>query len=331
MSEQDTVVEPEAGTPEYDQLMADKFDQSQIDSGQVKPEPTQEKTEVPPKPEGIPDKFYNKETGVVDVAAMAKSYTELEKGKGKAKAEPAPSTTAPKVADGVLGDKVIVAQVKYDSAKTKAEAEGATDQDKTDFVTAEQALTLAKAAEIQGKQAEVDSSTDAAKKLAESKGFDFEALSDEFMEHGDLTPETRAAMVKSGIPEATIDSHIAGQKALAAQWENEAFGVVGGAENYDAIIQWAVNSLSQEEIKAFDTAVGSTNIDEVKLAVTGLNAKYVAANGSAPKLLGGEPAGTGDGYLSQAQMMKDMGDPRYETDPAFRKQVESKLGRTTAF
>jgi hypothetical protein len=35
--------------------------------------------EVAPKPEGVPDKFYNAETGKVDYDSLAKSYNELEK------------------------------------------------------------------------------------------------------------------------------------------------------------------------------------------------------------------------------------------------------------
>lgn len=35
--------------------------------------------DIAPKPEGVPDKFYNAETGKVDYNALAKSYTELEK------------------------------------------------------------------------------------------------------------------------------------------------------------------------------------------------------------------------------------------------------------
>ena len=46
--------------------------------------------EIPPKPEGIPDKFYDAETGKVNYDALAKSYTELEKkqSQGNKDAEP---------------------------------------------------------------------------------------------------------------------------------------------------------------------------------------------------------------------------------------------------
>jgi hypothetical protein len=50
--------------------------------------------EKPTKPEGIPDKFWNAETGQVDAVGLAKSYTELEKKlsqKETPKPEPKPN------------------------------------------------------------------------------------------------------------------------------------------------------------------------------------------------------------------------------------------------
>ena len=43
--------------------------------------------EIAPKPEGIPDKFYNAETGKVDYDSLAKSYNELEKKQSQPKQE----------------------------------------------------------------------------------------------------------------------------------------------------------------------------------------------------------------------------------------------------
>lgn len=43
---------------------------------------------IAPKPEGVPDKFYNAETGVVDYASLTKSYVELEKSKSKPQDKP---------------------------------------------------------------------------------------------------------------------------------------------------------------------------------------------------------------------------------------------------
>lgn len=74
------VIQPAADieSPEYIAEMAKKGEAAV--NGGVAPEVPEE---IAPKPEGIPDKFYNAETGVVDYQALAKSYVELEKTKGK--------------------------------------------------------------------------------------------------------------------------------------------------------------------------------------------------------------------------------------------------------
>lgn len=58
---------------------------------------------IPPKPEGVPDKFYNAETGAVDAAGMGAAYTNMEQ-KLTAKAEPAKPDDAMKITPPQVGD-----------------------------------------------------------------------------------------------------------------------------------------------------------------------------------------------------------------------------------
>lgn len=87
MALENLAVQPEV-TPESPEYLAEmeRKGSHAVDGG----EPAGDEPEIAPKPEGIPDKFYNAETGVVDYTALAKSYVELEKAKGK------PPTEAPK-------------------------------------------------------------------------------------------------------------------------------------------------------------------------------------------------------------------------------------------
>jgi hypothetical protein len=48
-------------------------------------------------------------------------------------------------------------------------------------------------------------------------------------------------------------------------------------------------------------------------------------------MLNGSAGAANVGYASQAEMVRDMRDPKYNTDPAFRAKVEQKLSVTTAF
>jgi hypothetical protein len=66
------------------------------------------------------------------------------------------------------------------------------------------------------------------------------------------------------------------------------------------------------------------------MAVENLKSKYTAANGSEPSVtLQGRPSSGAVGvYESTADLMKDMGNPEYKNNPAFRAKVEAKLARS---
>jgi hypothetical protein len=80
-------VAPQPGTPAYNALMAERYEQAQQGT---KPDanaqnfqaPTQEPVKVE-RPAYIPEKFWDAEKGEVRTEAMAKSYVELEKTKGQ--------------------------------------------------------------------------------------------------------------------------------------------------------------------------------------------------------------------------------------------------------
>ena len=80
----------------HDAEMIKKID----DANTMPEEGIQENVEVAAKPEGIPDKFYDAETGKVDYDSMAKSYNELEKKQSGQKEEvKEESVEEPKTAD----------------------------------------------------------------------------------------------------------------------------------------------------------------------------------------------------------------------------------------
>ena len=78
----------------HEEAMVKKID----DANTMPEEGIKENVEVAAKPECIPDKFYDADTGKVDYDAMAKSYNELEK-KQSGKPEVEPPVEEPKTAD----------------------------------------------------------------------------------------------------------------------------------------------------------------------------------------------------------------------------------------
>lgn len=186
---------------------------------------------------------------------------------------------------------------------------------------------------VDDKEAKVDLTPEeeAAAKVVATAGLDYAALSEEYADKGELSPESYAALAeKAGLDKATVDAYIAGQQALAREAENRAFDIAGGPEEYTKMSQWAAANLTPAEIQAFNKAVEGT-AEETALAVAGLKAKYVKANGSEPALLSGGAKPDSTGYQSRAEMTAAMRDPRYAKDPAYRKAVEQKIAVSNIF
>ena len=110
---------------------------------------------------------------------------------------------------------------------------------------------------------------------------------------------------------------------------NQVQNAAGGEANYNAVIDWAAQNLSDEAINAFDSVIDSGNPAAINIAFQGLQAEYNEANGYEGRMLQGKPASsTGDVFRSQAELVAAMGDPRYDTDPAYRADVVAKLDQS---
>lgn len=162
-------------------------------------------------------------------------------------------------------------------------------------------------------------------------GLDMAELSAEFAKDGALSEANLAKLAAAGFDKTTVDTYIAGQQALATQFQNEVMAVTpGGAEKFPEMVEWAKVNLTPAEIDAYNSATSSGNKDTAKLAVAGLGARFSAAVGSEPNLQGGKPnAASGDVFESIAQMKVAMSDPRYKTDPAYRRSVGDRLNRSS--
>lgn len=173
-------------------------------------------------------------------------------------------------------------------------------------------------------KAEPEGEVKAAEEAVHNAGLDWGALNTEFATNGKLGDEAYAKLEKSGIPRELVDQFIDGQIARRDASRAAVFTEVGGEEVYGNMIQWAAENMSPAEINAYNSIVNGRDVGATKIAVAGLKAKFDAAGGTEPNLIGG---GSGDpaGYKSVLEMKRDMADPRYEKDPAFRREVENKL------
>jgi hypothetical protein len=106
-------------------------------------------------------------------------------------------------------------------------------------------------------------------------------------------------------------------------------GVVGGQENYNQMIAWAADNISEQEQEMFDTVIDRGDPLACFFAVQALANRYNEAIGYEGQMLQGyAPRNDADVFRSQAEVVRAMNDPRYEDDPAYRQDVFDKLERS---
>ena len=116
---------------------------------------------------------------------------------------------------------------------------------------------------------------------------------------------------------------------LSESQVNSVQNAAGGEANYNRVIDWAADNLSEAAINAFDSVIDSGNPMAINIAFQGIQAEYNEANGYEGRMLQGKPASSsGDVFRSQAELVAAMGDPRYDTDPAYRADVVKKLDQS---
>lgn len=161
-----------------------------------------------------------------------------------------------------------------------------------------------------------------------------EELSKEYDEAGDLSPDAIKKLATLA-PEDLIKSYLQYQKradqAFAAKTMQQAEVVsiqqsVGGVEAYNEMINWAATNLTEQEITDFNSIANGTNVAAAKFAVEALSQRHRANEGFEGRLVTGKaPSPRVKGYRSQAELARDIGNPLYSSDPAFREDVEERL------
>ena len=160
--------------------------------------------------------------------------------------------------------------------------------------------------------------------------------SDEYYANdGALSEETISKfteMSSQDLVNAYMEMYETGQVGQTQAYElsdaqvNSVMNNAGGESNYNQVIEWAASNLGDRQIDAFDSVVDSGNPAAIGIAFQGLQSAYNEANGYEGRMLQGKaPSSSGEIYRSQAELVAAMGDPRYDTDPAYRADVIQKL------
>jgi hypothetical protein len=109
---------------------------------------------------------------------------------------------------------------------------------------------------------------------------------------------------------------------------NDIQTAVGGTDAYNAMTSWAQDNFTPQEIQAYDNALEAGNMDNINLVLQALYYRYTDSVGSEGDMIQGKASTAVDGFRSQAEVVRAMGDSRYDSDPAYRQDVYNKLERS---
>lgn len=158
-----------------------------------------------------------------------------------------------------------------------------------------------------------------------------------FADEGKLNDETieeLAQMDSKDLIKAYVDFYSKSmqaqqQQALNDQAQADIFNSVGGEKAYGEMVSWAAENLSKEEIDNFNVVTSSGNLPAIRFAVEALQNRYKSTEGFEGQMVTGKKASNAiKGYRSQAELARDIANPLYHSDPAFRADVEARLANT---
>ena len=181
---------------------------------------------------------------------------------------------------------------------------------------------------------------DTAAEEEEAQLVPFSRAAEEYAQKGQLSDEAIEELAKMDTKDL-IKGYLefygkTAQQAQQAQLQESQIAQVkqsvGGDAAYAEMVGWAAENFSAEEKADFNAVMGTASVPAIKFAIQSLKARYERAEGREGKLVTGRKAKAPavKGYRSHAEMLRDMANPKYDNDPAFRQDVMAKLAASGA-
>lgn len=283
--------------PAHAQAMIDKIDAANAVPSTESETPL---SDPPPedRPQWLPEKFKSPEE-------LAKAYAELQsKLGGKATDNPA-DEPKDNTAEGDKTPEVLAGYDPSQHVKNEADAEW-----------------------------ELNTYGPALKDIFDKAGIKASVISAEFHSTGNFPEYAYEKLQAAGFSRGVVDGYLGGQQQKATYQSEQATAeikqTIGGEQSFNEMVEWASVNLTPGELQAYNKAVDSGDKNLAILAVQGIHSKFTAARPAEPSLYKGatSSAQSSEAYESIAQMQKDMANPEYKNDPAFRAKVERKLSRS---
>jgi hypothetical protein len=170
----------------------------------------------------------------------------------------------------------------------------------------------------------------AAADIVAKAGLDINELGSQIRTAGDISDEAKAKLVEQGIPAELIEDYVSLAKYRIENETASALTYIGGEDEWKALNEWATANLSKAEQATYNEMLQG---EGWKVAIDTLKAKRAAAKPGAKEgnLRTGNvnASSSATGYASKAEMTRDIQDPKYKTDPAFRRMVAQRIAVST--
>ena len=162
-------------------------------------------------------------------------------------------------------------------------------------------------------------------------------MNEHFMQNeGTLTDEMYETLNNAGLNKDLVDSYLQGVRAdagfntttaptLSDPEIQEIQSIAGGKAGYEQLMTWASENMTDADAKNFDEVIETANKAAVTFAVKALMGQYEDAVGRDSNLIQGKASKPTETYRSMAEVVRDMGNPLYDTDEAYRDDVRRKL------
>jgi len=119
------------------------------------------------------------------------------------------------------------------------------------------------------------------------------------------------------------------QEVITEEQVTQLKDIAGGDQGYNSMMGWAKDALQKSEIDMYDAVMEKGDPLACFFAVQALKYRYDDASGVDGQMITGKaPSNRGDQFKSQAQVVEAMSDPKYDNDPAYRREVMEKLERS---
>lgn len=157
----------------------------------------------------------------------------------------------------------------------------------------------------------------------------------EYEENGELSEASLKALEEAGFGRGFVKAYIQGQEALAEGYMGRIMDFAGGKASFERIVAH-MTANTPESVEVLEDAIQRQDIKAVKQIINLATQSQTKKFGTKParSVTQAAPAVAAkaaqaakvEGFSSSNEMVTAMSDRRYATDPAYRAQVQARVG-----